>query len=82
MSETQARRVAVEFTVDGGNHTQIVEKATRVWREYIGDAEAVLPFDTEFNVTAAHTVNAVDGTLISVEWEATVIIRQRGSNYN
>lgn len=82
MSETQARRVAVEFTIVGAHQAEIVERATILWRQFLGDDEAVLPFDTEFNVTTGRIVGSESGEIVSVEWEATVIIRQRASNYS
>jgi hypothetical protein len=82
MNENQARRVAVEFTIRGANHAEITKRATTLWRTYLGEEDATLPFDTEFNVTTGEIVGDHAGNIMSVEWEATVIIRQRGSNYS
>jgi hypothetical protein len=82
MSENQARRVAVEFTILGADHATIVKRATELWQRYIGDPTVTLPFDTEFNVTTENVTGDDTGNVLAVEWAATVIIRQRGSNYS
>jgi hypothetical protein len=83
MSDNQARRVAVEFVVGGTSHNEIMKKAADLWRLYLDDPDAALPFDTEFNVTMSEvTAGGTTGDILNARWEATVIIRQRGSNYS
>lgn len=80
MSTSQVRRVALDFVVEGSSHESIVKQATERWRSYMSDPEAELPFDTECYVTESEAVVA-DDMKLHVTWSATVVIRQRGSNY-
>lgn len=63
-------RASVEFEVFGSTLDEIQENATRSWKEFMEDDEAVLPHDTEIHVEPS-TAN---------DYKATVYVRVKVEN--
>lgn len=57
-------RISVEFEAHGSTVNEIIEDASRQWREFMTDDRAVLPHDTEINVTP-HDATDYRGTVFA-----------------